>query len=704
MQPDTSRGYLPNSSLIIRFPNADAEDGGVWVWRPLMNPGDGGNADLLIALRREGFQPFDSEGTDSYTEGDTAKSLAIWGQFGRLLPLEIPGRKHAQRWVHTSDQEHATAVPVALAFNLPEQIRAAIGPDAETLPAMPMLPPPQWGEWGLIPEAAPDLPPKAGRYAMRLVRYHVQLLGEEGMALREQMQDAIVALAAPAEWWLITPELYACLDGQYTAYRHALHKAQMAAISRKERERIQAQIEVLELAAKHHEALKAMNARHGRDRAALEADMGEIRQMAQQLAALYWQYHQRELARNATAEQAAQVQHIEHASTGAVAQIQVHKTHVASGMIADIEVSAKPAAKPPARRQHSPRAALVVRDPATIQVKSDIFTQGIIRALRDGDAYTQYPDRRMAEYSSSLAKRKGDITITLTPGDGENWEQVLTWLNSLGDEVVDTFIAVLALATDENGVDSITEPFWHSPDDGLAVCQRKKSNRAYTPEQRAAWIENLRILSRMHIRAEWPGKRRGRTSYISSALIDVLGQGAGEYKTITGETIWERRQVKVGEWAHLMGTPYDTQMAVTFRKILSYHAQRDRYAKRLGLYLNLQFRVNVKQPGGAVERTMATLIEQAGIKPDLKHPGDTRRGIEDALYKLRKDGVIGTYTEVVDSSPSPSDLERRARIEQRAYGWWDDYTATLWRIEPPNAIRQQYRRLAVPGDVGDDSK
>lgn len=683
----------------MRFTDPANPDGGLWLWRPVPQPRSC-MLDELVELRMGGWEPVE-------TAGDIAQAslaLVIWGQLGTLQPVIAEGSRKVQRWAHQSDVEHAREYPVALSFNVPEQVRTALGADVGRINMVPMLPPPQWGEWGMILEPRTDLEDDGEHYPFAVTRHHITALGEEGTALYQRIQDTLRALAAPAEWWIVTPELKKCIQGEYQISRMMLESDLLAARSKKERERIKWNLSMLETAEHHAEALREATRRRIQDPTIQTGLLTELRALARHLAQLYHAEHKRWLSTNQRAAIVAPL------ATPQPEPEPMPEPPPAPAAIAEPVAAPEriePPADKPARRRGpraTPRAALVVRDPPGVMVRSDIFTQGIARALLSGDDYTQYEDRQMAEYTGTLAKDRGDITITIKPDDGENWEHVLRWLNMLGDEIVDSFVAAIALAIDTNGsgAEHITAPFWLSPDDILEVCQREKSNRAYTPGQRAVIIEHLRVLSRAHIIARWPTGRRGRESQVNSAIIDVLGQAIGEYKTITGEPVWERRQVKVGEWARMLGGPFDRQTALMLRTVLKYHAQRDRYAKRLGRYLTLQFRVNAKH-GGTVERTMGTLMDQARIKLDAKHPDKTRQRIEDALRKLQADGVIGEYGQVVEAD-TPAIRERHARIEQRAYGWWADYEQILWHIEPPELIRAQYAGLLREPDDADDSE
>lgn len=661
---------LPNTSLLMRVTSVQHTDTGLatdlWLWRPVATP-EPGSIGALADLHAQGWQTIDTQ---------SATAMVIWGQFGRIRSVLLEGIDKPRRLARQEDIERIRYVPVALGFSLPEQARGMLHGD-QVITAAIVLPPPQCGEFAMV--ADPEDIDKELEHVQWHI-YHVSTLGEDGIALYARMGDALRALADPAEWWPLTPELLACLaPNGYHTETQALHSALLAATTQKERNRIRERQRELAMAYERAKTLHAVQERINRNPADYQARLSEVQQMAQQLAALYWEAHQTQQAR---------------AKGASVAVLDTPEAETSE----DIG-QAEP---PRSRRSRTPRAALVVKDPPAVHVRSDIFTQGIMRGLIDGREYKQFEERSLAEYSNTLAKRKGDITITLTPGDGENWEHVLRSLNMLGDEVVDTFCAVFALAIDTNGVENVTAPMWVNTDDLLKICQRKQSNRAYTPEQRAACVEHLRILSRAHVRADWPTPgKRGRSSFIDSAILDVFGQAIGEYKTITGETVWERRQVKIGEWARLMGT-FDKETAILLRAVLAYHSKNDRYAKRLGRYLSLQFRVNWRRHEGTVERTMGVLLEQAGIKPDMNNAGRARDMIESALARLRRDGVIADYGAVIEATAKGQ--AARERIEQRAYRWWDDYAAQLWYFKAPAYATAQYRTIPTLPSTSDDGK
>jgi hypothetical protein len=126
------------------------------------------------------------------------------------------------------------------------------------------------------------------------------------------------------------------------------------------------------------------------------------------------------------------------------------------------------------------------------------------------------------------------------------------------------------------------------------------------------------------------------------------------------------------------------------RKVLHYHSREQKHEKRLGRYLTLLYRINAYKNEGRVKVSMGVLLEQAGIMPDLDHPGRTQEAIESALKQLHIDGVIGSFTPLVENPYQGR--EAQERIKQRAHHWWDDYRRQLWFFDPPRYLRAAYER------------
>jgi hypothetical protein len=75
------------------------------------------------------------------------------------------------------------------------------------------------------------------------------------------------------------------------------------------------------------------------------------------------------------------------------------------------------------------------------------------------------------------------------------------------------------------------------------------------------------------------------------------------------------------------------------------------------------------------------LIKQAGIPVDRNMPNRTRQTIEHALQELIHDGILGSITLIVESTPGWD--ARQKRIEECSRGWWSDYEKQRWQLRPP---------------------
>ena len=338
------------------------------------------------------------------------------------------------------------------------------------------------------------------------------------------------------------------------------------------------------------------------------------------------------------------------------------------------------------RRKHLSPIPLVARDPSEIKVRSDQLTSRILLGLLDEKKYTRRMEDHQAEYALTLPKDRGYVSILFSPLHGESWEHVLASLDVLGDELVDTFLVLLAVALDTHGTKQITRPFAITPDDILAICQKKKSKGSYSSQQRQNVIEHLHALARASVRAKLT-LYRAKERQVESPLLEILLTGQiDECKRYTGSELW---YLKIGDWATMI-PELQYQTAAMSRKVLRYHAREQRHEKRLGHYLTLLYRINAYKNEGQVKVSMGVLLEQAGIMPDLDHPGRTQEALESALKQLHIDGVIGPFTPLVENSSRGR--EARERIEQHAYHWWDDYQRQRWLFEPPGYLRTAYKR------------
>jgi binding-protein-dependent transport system inner membrane component len=250
------------------------------------------------------------------------------------------------------------------------------------------------------------------------------------------------------------------------------------------------------------------------------------------------------------------------------------------------ETGAEPRPLTSGRHHHVSPVALVTRNPSQIKIRSDQLTYHILLGLLDGQHYTHYPAHRLAEYRQVLPKGRGLVNLALSPRSEESWEQTLASLELLGDELVDTFLVLLAVALDTHGTERISTPFAITVDDILALCQKKKSKGSYPVRQRLHVIEQVQILSRVSVRATLV-LRDGKQWQVESPLLEILqGEQPEANKSYPGYTDWHPWYLKIGAWASMI-PKLQSQTVLMTRQLLHYHARQQKYEKRLGRYLTV---------------------------------------------------------------------------------------------------------------------
>jgi hypothetical protein len=314
--------------------------------------------------------------------------------------------------------------------------------------------------------------------------------------------------------------------------------------------------------------------------------------------------------------------------------------------------------------------------------------------LLDGKHYTQHPALRLAEYRQTLPKGRGYVSLGLSPHSEESWEQVVASLDLLGDELVDTFLVLLAVALDTNGPVRITAPFAITADDILALCQKKKTRGSYLARQRQSVLEQIRILAQVSVDATLV-LRDGKSWQVESPLLEILIHEQSEKnETYLGHTPRCPWHLKIGNWVGMI-PELQSQIALMARQLLHYHARKQKYEKRLGRYLTVLYRINAHRHESQVKVSMGVLLEHTGITLDRDHLGRTREMIESALTHLHTDGIIGPFAPLVECSSRGREVQER--IEQHAYHWWDDYQRQLWLFEPPEQLRAAYQSIPREG-------
>jgi len=583
------------------------------------------------------------------------------------VPLWLTELEAGRNWYKLDE----TVSDVLLAFGIESK------PEQQTIGMLNPFPLPQVGEYGIVETTEKNI-----------AVYKIQDLPLESRQRWVGLGDALRKLSEPLLWPPFSERTK--IASNDTDYRDALRSfAKQQQLTRGMGEPHTDLIVREAMLRASHQHIEELHAMLRKDN--LLAAWEEIQRMASDLTQNYYNHH---LALTHTQETPEPSEHEQ-------------EVVVQPALLTIDDAPIMPVIKKK-RNSHptQPPTPIVSKKQEHIHVLSNTFSRNLTSMLRDKTMYKEYKEHNVARAKQTFDKQKGSMIIDIKPAEGEGWDTVINALNTLGDEVVDTYFATMAIAIDRNGVQSIRTPFQVNPDDILAICGKEKSNGSYKTHQRADVIKHLKTLSMARVVATLPGKpakqgTRGRKSKsdqgtvirAEGAIVDLLSFKIGEYSTITGEEVWERRSIAIGEWATMI-PDLNSQTATMLRQVLKYSAKNQRYQKRLGVYLTFMFRINAKHGGRFPhDISMGAILEGAGIIVP-RQAGEFRTSIERALEQLKTDKVLGNYWQVIDSTLGGQTNEKEVR--EHARGWVDLWLDQKWNFSPPDNILEQYKNLFRP--------
>jgi hypothetical protein len=173
--------------------------------------------------------------------------------------------------------------------------------------------------------------------------------------------------------------------------------------------------------------------------------------------------------------------------------------------------------------------------------------------------------------------------------------------------------------------------------------------------------------------------KRGSLTRNSPALVT---RERWEQRELNGEPVACAVEVQLGTWAEAYREAGANQFGYLAKKAIEYNPRTRQPEKLIAKYLLFHQRNNAKN--ATFRRSILTLLTIADIKRDTVRPQQTEKRLEQALDRLREDGVIGQWRHVLDSDA------RRARSRAR------DWEKAMLEIDPPAATREQYRRFQRP--------
>lgn len=622
------------------------------------------------------------------------EGLQLWAWFP--LWLTDSEKEGARGWY----QAGKTVSPALLSFSIESS------PEPIPIPMLNPFPLPQVGEYGVIESSTSEL-----------ATYNIQHLPLESRQRWVALGDALRKLSDPLLWPPFSKRTE--IASSEITYHNALHsfavQQQLTRGLTEPTQDLMVREAMLRGSRQHVEQLRTMLQKES-----LSAQWKEVQRMASQLASDYYEFHE-------TTQRKVKIVHsVEWTKEPPASSepepeqegLQITQPYLITD---DSTEAVKPITKKPKSIKKGSRpmqepTSIIARKQNTITTLNDTFSRDFLPMLLEKDKFMLYEEQKTARYKQNFGKDKGSITIDINPATGEGWDNVQAALNMLGDEVVDAYCAMLAIGIEKNGVEHIREPFLLSPDDVLEICGKVKSNRAYKPIQRAETIKHIKTLSMITVNAMLPlagnahrirkgrgrprkddtAKQEGTFIRVKGSLIDLLSFKIGEYSTITGEALWERQSVSIGEWATMI-PDLDKRTAIMLRQVLKYSAKNEVYQKRIGRYLTLMFRTNASHGGSFPQGIkMATLLDQSNIKPDYHRPQAFRDAVMRALNRLKQDGVLDSYHQVVDATPGGKEVS--VEVREQARGWLDLWLQQKYDFIPPEIIKEQYKPVQEKAD------
>lgn len=363
-----------------------------------------------------------------------------------------------------------------------------------------------------------------------------------------------------------------------------------------------------------------------------------------------------------------------------------------------------PQKQPTQKKKYATHPRTHSKNQPLVHIRSDVVSNAIEKAISTQNAF-MINEEQLTAYAVQKFElndgQKGQVILSIPVMPDDTWDTVTQALQVLGDGVVDTFHALVAISLQKHGLAHMREPIEFSPDTILELTGKGKNNDSgYTKEQRKEILKHIKLMSHVHLTATIPTYRaksiKGRSipqktiTIAKGAILDLLSFELKEYDAITGEEILTMHSVALGKWTELIPGVTD-KIALISTKVLEYSAKNQIYPKLIGRYLTKMFRINAHRNNCEFRYgiSMRALFEGAGIEPHRKR-GEFVEAIKRAIDTLKKDNVIGGFTY------EPLSEEIKARIHERARGWFEDYLNVKINFTPPKEVLEHYKTFAKP--------
>ncbi|WP_220198507.1 hypothetical protein [Ktedonospora formicarum] len=558
----------------------------IWYWHPPIVPTQE-DAEQLEAEKWISIDP----------EQQHTLFLTLLGQLAEIKYVQNDSDDSVEAWVQQEDLAYASSTPVVLAFYLPEHLQSmeTSSPiptqqeESGELPSMPLLvgdtlASVQFGEVALVADST------AGGWRP----YRLQQLGEEGLAIQQQMLREITQLEVDAR----------------TSRSHKRFKKRL--------------LKSYQLAVRQERYLK-------------------LHQLTQKLAELYWKSYQGLAPRPSTAlpirtlpetpyvvgkgtiipaPQPVQAVLAAYSNAQAGAEgwntVKSVPTFVYNKENGTTHVEFRPS---------DPSTQL---DNATIQ---SLWSQ--VRQLSDIDG-----DVLIAMLAQAIAAphdEKDGVWITgklildyrgISP-IMKREEGKLRRAGHRQEDLADVASCVSRMSNTWIRVEQWIEDDRERPG-RRSRTKKEPKTYLYTRESR---LINVTDIIRQHELQAGSGKSISEQSPQNSIAI-----------------AW---RYQVGSWVEPFLQGANRQVAWLLQQVLSYDPYHETWEKRLARYFTFHMRINAAKGGVTIEREVGKLIEELTLPINQRDPDRTRKRFEKAMDRLEADLLVSQWGYVQDNPPLP---------------------------------------------------
>jgi hypothetical protein len=625
----------------------------LWIWSPRQLLSFEGTRDNLDLLTAAGWEPI----PERRMLAAGLRIYHLWTQLREIrgvqvshvqVPGQVPGEEK-DLWAHAEDLHAVERCPVALAFTISpypadRSARALFAQQrAQGQPfhawTSETLPPPSLGTHGLVWTESGN----AGEQGPGWQRYDLAALPAPAHKLQEQLAAALRELATPHSWYMIGLSMHAAITSvaQPLGYhnKRAEMQAELLARTGYLRDVARAALADLEMAKERYEQMSLAARKYPPD--IWLARWGEVQQMAQELAAAYWEYHQSQ-----------------HAAVPPTRQV--------------------PAPPNVFRSDHS----LIVSPLNALQIAQGLSSR-TWQTRQDGTPYYRAATRKGAKTgentSTEMELRLEDAPEPPLPAQ-EQVTQLWQLTRARSDLDGDLFLAQWAqylnapkepegyvwLTGDQFLVYRGIEPITKAEPDGdrRRAGQRtedKQEISAALVRQMAVWVRVRAMLEGGHDANNARRKRlRARRQYTHESRLwlvpEVVRQhelsGATPDKASSHIVAW---RYKPGTWATPFLEAPNRHFAQLCQTTLRYDPYRQQWEKRLARFFMFYLRISggPNYGGTTIRRAVGDLLTELELPIDIENPQRTRQRFEQALAQLVADRVIDAWDYAKDNQPLP---------------------------------------------------